>query len=102
MVLSTIEALDFQHGSSGRWAPRRPPGCPRLALCRARDRVPHDRVDDLQPLPGHGLQRLVAPHPPRPAGAVVPSEPVVSADERVAAEYQQVLELLVAVALRRR
>ena len=100
MVLSTIAALVFQHGPSGRRAPSRPPGCSRRGLGRVRDRVPHDRVDDLQPLPGHGLQRLVVPHPPRPAPVVVPSEPVVRADEGVAAEYQQVLELLVPAALR--
>lgn len=76
-------------------------GCPRaLPPGLARDRVPHDRVDDLEPLSRHGLQRLVVPHPPRPALVVVPSESVLRADEGVAAEYQQVLKLLVAPALR--
>lgn len=42
------------------------------------------------------------PHPPRPALPVVPPEPVVRADEGVAAEYEQVLELPVPAALRRR
>ena len=86
----------------GAERPPGPPGCPRRGLGRVRDRVPHDRVDDVEPFPGNGLQRLVVPHPPRPSGVVVPSEPVVRADEGVAAEYQQVVELLVAAALRRR
>ena len=42
------------------------------------------------------------PHPPRPALLVVPPEPVVRADEGVAAEYEQVLELPVPAVLRRR
>ena len=71
-------------------------------LGRVRGRVPHGRVDDLEPLSRHGLQRLVVPHPPRPALVVVPSEPVIRADEGVAAEYQQVLELPVPAVLRRR
>lgn len=76
-------------------------GCPRaLPTGLVRDRVPHDRVDDLHPLPRDGLERLVVPHPPRPALVVAPSEPVPRPDEGVAAEYQQVLELLVAPALR--
>lgn len=37
-------------------------GCPRaLPTGLVRDRVPHDRVDDLHPLPCDGLERLVAP-----------------------------------------
>lgn len=40
------------------------------------------------------------PHVPRPALLVVPPEPVPGADRRVAGEYEEVLQGLVAAALR--
>ena len=103
MVLSTMRPAVFQHSAPGRPAPPRFIfGWPRRRLGGVGRDVAHDRVDDLDPLPRDGLQRLVVPHPPRPALAVVPSEPVVRADEGVAAEDEQVLELPVPAALRGR
>ena len=53
-------------------------------LGRVRDLVPHDRVDDLQPLPRHGLERLAVAHAPAPAAAVVLPEPVIAPDQGIA------------------
>lgn len=57
------------------------------------DAVDHDGVDHAEPLAGDALERPSVPHAPRAALVVVPAEPALGPDERIAAEYQQVLEL---------
>ena len=47
-------------------------------LGRVGDLVPHDRVDDLDPLPGDGLQRLPVAHASAAACPAVLSEPVLA------------------------
>lgn len=53
--------------------------------------VPHDGVDDLQPLSGHGLEGLVVTHAALAACIVVAAELAFRADERVAREDGRVL-----------
>ena len=68
--------------------PRRPLGC-------ARNLVPHDRADHLEPLPRNGLQGLAVRHAPVAAARVVVAPLVAAARKAVAGEHERArLELL--------
>ena len=68
--------------------PRRPLGC-------ARNLVPHDRADHLEPLPRNGLQGLAVRHAPVAAARVVVAPSVAAARKAVAGEHERArLELL--------
>ena len=59
--------------------------------------VPHDRVYHLETLAGHGLYRCLVGHAPVAAALVVLPVVARAARQARAAEYEQVLELLVAL-----
>ena len=60
--------------------------------------VPHDRVDDLQPLSCQRLERLAVRHAPLSAPSVVIAPSSLCPGKAVAREYEQVLQPLVALA----
>jgi hypothetical protein len=94
-----ISALDRGVGDNADASPRRGDFLAAMSaagsLGPVGDPVPHDRVYHLDPLPRHRLERRAVGHAPVAALAVVGAEAVVAPADRVAGEYEQVLEPLV-------